>query len=174
MNPSAFRPAAAAVAAVALAVSSLILFSGKSSVLAAQDPAPQAAAPQGPPPGGQPPHEMPKPTNLKVLPKDLTGKQVHDIMEKWAGELGTHCNNCHAADPNKKGPNGRPMLNFPDDSKKEKKTARVMYKMVQDINSNYVMTLPDAKGPVTCGTCHRGHTTPEDFVPALEDSHGHP
>jgi len=30
-------------------------------------------------------------TNLQVLPKDLTGRQVHGIMESFAGALGVHC-----------------------------------------------------------------------------------
>jgi hypothetical protein len=49
-----------------------------------------------PPP---PPRRFPAPTNLKVLPKSLTGQQGHDIMEQWEASLGTHCNSCHAEDP---------------------------------------------------------------------------
>jgi len=98
--------------------------------------APQAPQPT-PLPAGSPPapvveqhnHTHQAPTNLKVLPKDLTGDQVHEIMEKWEGSLGVHCNTCHAPDPNNIGPNGRPRLNYADDSKPEKATARLMYKM---------------------------------------------
>ena len=39
---------------------------------------------------------FPAPANLKVLPKDLTGRQVHEIMEEWAGSLGVRCDSCHA------------------------------------------------------------------------------
>jgi cytochrome c2 len=113
-------------------------------------------------------HFHPAPTNLKVLPKTLTGDQVHDIMEGWAGSLGVHCNTCHTADPNKIGPNGRPRLNFADDSKPEKSTARLMYTMTRDINENYVSMVPVKAGApaatVTCGTCHRGQKKPEPFV----------
>jgi hypothetical protein len=130
-----------------------------------------AQAPQAPSPGegGQPPRSYPAPTNLKVLPKDLTGQQVHDIMEKWAGSLGVHCDTCHTADPNNIGPNGRPRLKFEDDSKAEKSTARLMYRMTEDINKNYVSMVMDEDkmenhgSPVTCGTCHRGHQHPEEF-----------
>jgi hypothetical protein len=125
---------------------------------------PQAAAPQQPAGGGAAQHNYPAPTNLKVLPKDLTAEQVHDIMEKWAGALGAHCGTCHAADPRNLGPNGRPRLNFADDSKEEKLTARLMYKMTEDINVNYVSKIPSSDEPVTCGTCHRGHLGPEPFV----------
>jgi len=79
----------------------------------AQTPQP-SPHPTPPPP---PPHTYPAPTNLKVLPKDLTGQQVHEIMEKWEGELGGHCNSCHTADPSNLGPNGKPRLKFEDDAK---------------------------------------------------------
>ena len=74
----------------------------------------------------------------KVLPKTMTGEQVHELMHKWEASLGAECSTCHAADPNNIGPNGKPRLNFADDSKPEKNTARLMYRMVQDINGNYV------------------------------------
>lgn len=120
----------------------------------------------GPPP---PPREYPAPTNLKVLPKTLTGQQVRDIMEKWEGSLGAHCSTCHTADPKNVGPNGRPRLNFADDSKEEKQTARLMYTMTEDINVNYVSKVPNSDEPVTCGTCHRGHLGPEPFEIPKED-----
>ena len=123
---------------------------------------PQAATP---PAGGPPPmRTYPAPTNLKVLPKDLTGQQVHEIMEKWEGSLGVHCSTCHTADPKNLAPNGRPQLNFADDSKEQKLTARLMYTMTEDINVNYVSRVPNSEMPVTCGTCHRGHLGPEPFV----------
>ena len=138
----------------------------------------QAPAGSPPPPAGGPPppkREFPAPTNLKVLPKDLTGEQLHEIMEKWAGSLGAHCNTCHAADPKNVGPNGRPRLNFADDSKEEKLTARLMYKMTEDINVNYVSKVPSSDTPVTCGTCHRGHLGPEPYViPEDDHDHDHP
>jgi hypothetical protein len=138
--------------------------------------APQSA-PQQPAAGG-PPHEghdqpHPAPTNLKVLPKTLTGDQVHEIMEGWEAALGAHCNTCHTADPKNIGPNGRPRLDFADDSKKEKSTARLMFKMTKDINENYVSMVDSSGAPVTCGTCHRGHLGPEPFV-APKEKHGGP
>lgn len=115
---------------------------------------------------------FPAPTNLKVLPKDLTGQQVHELMEGWEAALGAHCSTCHATDPKNIGPNGRPRLNFADDSKPEKSTARLMYKMVEDINKNYVSMIDSSGAPVTCGTCHRGHLGPEPFV-APPETHDH-
>ena len=111
----------------------------------------------------------PAPTNLKVLPKETTGEQVHEIMEGWEAALGTHCDTCHTANPNNIGPNGKPRLNFADDSKPAKSTARLMYKMVQDINQNYISMVENSGAPVTCGTCHRGHLGPEPFVAPKEE-----
>jgi hypothetical protein len=160
------RLAAAAVAIAAFA--SISLLTVHSHVFAAA--AAQEAAP--PPP---PPHSFPAPTNLKVLPRNLTGEQVHEIMEKWEGELGTGCKTCHAVDPKNIGPNGKPGLNFADDSKDEKKTARLMYQMTENINVNYVAKIDSSGDPVTCGTCHRGHLGPEPFVPKpSEHNHEHP
>jgi hypothetical protein len=110
------------------------------------------------------------PKNLQVLPKDLTGQQVHEIMEGWAGSLGVHCDTCHQADPTNIGPNGRPRLKFEDDSKPEKQMARIMYKMTEDAKANYVAKVAEMDkmgspaAPLTCGTCHRGHLDPEAFV----------
>ena len=140
--------------------------------VAAVAQSPQAAPPQ--PPQGGPPRTFPEPTNLKVLPKNLTGKQVHDIMEQWEGSLGAHCNTCHTPDPKNIGPNGRPRLNFADDSKEEKLTARLMYRMTEDINVNYVSKVPNSDEPVTCGTCHRGHLGPEPFEIPKDDHDGPP
>jgi hypothetical protein len=135
-----------------------------------------AQAPQAPPAAGagSPPRSFPAPTNLQVLPKNLTGEQLHDIMEGYAAALGQHCNYCHAADPKNIGPNGRPRLNFASDEKDEKQMARIMITMTDEINKNYVAKvaaidkMPDAAPPVTCGTCHRGHEDPEEFKPAPE------
>jgi Photosynthetic reaction centre cytochrome C subunit len=112
----------------------------------------------------------PAPTNLQVLPNTMTGEQVHELMHKWEASLGTECSTCHAADPTHKGPNGRPTLNFADDSKPEKTTARLMVRMVDEINSQYIGKLDSAQ-PVTCATCHRGHLEPPEFVPPPEHEH---
>ena len=139
----------------------------------------QTPQPQNPPAGAQPEggehhHEQESaPTNLQVLPKNLTGEQVHEIMHKWAGFLGAKCSTCHAVDPNRLGPNGRPVLNFADDSKPEKRTARLMYKMTENINENYISMVENSGQPVTCGTCHRGHVTPEPFIPPPDHDHEH-
>lgn len=114
------------------------------------------------------PRSYPAPTNLKVLPKDLTGKQVHDIMQQWAESMGVECDSCHAEDPDHVGPGGKTLLKFADDSKQMKTVARSMYTMTEQINSNYIAKLEGSGMPVTCGTCHRGHISPEPFDAASE------
>ena len=158
---------------------SFALVSGAAALLAAAVAVSSAQAPpsqQSAPASHEHEHErqMPAPKNLQVLPKNLTGEQVHEIMHKWAGALGTECSTCHAADPSRIGRNGRPMLDFASDAKPEKRTARLMYKMTQNINANYISMVEDSPHPVTCGTCHRGHATPEPFIPPPDHDHDHP
>ena len=140
---------------------------------------PQAQPPAGAPQqgGARPMRSFPAPTNLKVLPKDITGQQLHETMEMFATSLGVHCDFCHAADASNPGPNGRPRMNFADDSKTDKQIARIMYTMTEQINKDYVSKAqaldPDGMGkPVTCGTCHRGHEMPEAFVAPAEAPRG--
>jgi hypothetical protein len=104
----------------------------------------------------------------------MSGEQVHEIMHKWEAALGTECSTCHAVDPNHKRPDGRPMLNFADDSKPEKATARKMFKMVEQINTEYISKIDSSGMPVTCGTCHRGHLDPPQFVAPPDHDHDHP
>ena len=119
-------------------------------------------------------HHFPKPTNLKVLPKNLTGDQVHKIMQGWAGALGQHCNACHAqyAD-HRKDAKGRPELDFASDANPRKDMARIMVKMTQADKADYITKVKDLdknrKDPqpaaLTCGTCHRGKLDPDEYVP---------
>lgn len=137
--------------------------------------APQAPAPAGAAGAPRAPRVFPKPTNLKVLPKNLTGAQVRDIMRNWAGSLGVECEACHTPDPTKLGPNGRPQMDFASDAKKEKQMARIMYRMTEDLKKgpiSKVAALDDMSkkaAPLTCGTCHRGKEDPEEFIIPKDD-----
>lgn len=156
-------------ASLALAVSTAPSFS--------QENAPQQQQEQGAgqgqmQPGQRPRRPLPKPTNLQVLPKDIQPEQLIHIMRGVAGSLGVECNFCHVP-----GPKPREM-NFASDDKPEKATARIMMRMTQAMNEQYMSQIhdPDATQEdkqVTCGTCHRGHKMPEHFVPPPEH-HGPP
>jgi hypothetical protein len=158
-----------ATAASAIALLSTALFA--SSAFAQ---APPAAGGSPPDAAARGPRNFPPPTNLKVLPKDLTGAQVREIMMGWAGDLGVHCDTCHAADAKNMGPNGRPRLDFASDEKDEKAMARIMYTMLETDKSDYVAKvaaldkMAEPAAPLTCGTCHRGHLDPEKFTPTPE------
>ena len=174
MKISYLVPSVGAIALIAAA-----LVSASIAAQAQQSPAPQTQA--SPAPVAAPAHAdhdhdhiHAAPTNLKVLPKNLTGEQVHEIMEGWEAELGVHCSTCHTADPKNIGPNGKPRLNYADDSREEKATARLMYTMTENINVNYISKVEGSEAPVTCGTCHRGHMGPEPFVIPKDDHDGPP
>lgn len=112
---------------------------------------------------------IPTPTNLKVLPKDMTGQQVITIMRNFEGDLGVECTYCHAKDP----ATGHP--NFASDANPMKDRARVMMRMTHAIDTEYLtqLTDPKAENPVTCGTCHQGMPKPMVFTPKQEE-HEHP
>ena len=124
----------------------------------AQTPTPPANA--GAPGAQAQRRPMPAPTNLKVLPKDTTGQQVIALMRGYEGALGVECGYCHAKDA----ATGR--NNFASDDNPMKDKARLMMKMTDTINGQFVSTLsPKAENPVGCGTCHRGIAKPTVFVP---------
>lgn len=152
-----------------LAAASLLLaaavFAASTAAQAPQGPRGEAGNSTSPPPP-----IFPTPTNLKVLPKDLTGQQVHDIMKQWEASLGIQCGSCHAEDPDNTGPDEQPRLKFADDSKPMKAVARAMYTMTEEINSNYIARLEGSGMPVTCGTCHRGHVSPDPFEAPLQQA----
>jgi hypothetical protein len=105
----------------------------------------------------QPPQQRvdPKVTNLKVLPKKLTFKQVDHIMDQWADALGVRCGFCHARNEETK------KMDYASDAKPEKEMARDMYRMAAKLNSKYFKGEKDSLGvakmsSVNCYTCHRG------------------
>ena len=128
---------------------------------------PAVAAAQGR--GGEPPK------NLQVLPTDMPRNQVTAIMRNFAMALGVRCEHCHAPDPNAqetggRGGRGGPPLDYALDTKEEKKVAREMLKMVNDINSKYLPTTGrtfDEFNRVTCETCHRGLARPQTIRAAM-------
>jgi hypothetical protein len=123
-----------------------------------------AQAPAPPVPGGQPgaPRApQPPPSNLKVLPKDMSRADVVKIMRGYEGDLGVECEFCHAQSPATK------RMDFASDANPMKDTARYMMTMMDEINNKslaHVTNLKDAD-KIGCGTCHRGMAVPVAFVP---------
>jgi hypothetical protein len=97
--------------------------------------------------------------NLKVLPASTSPREIVGIMRGFAGALGVRCQYCHV------GEEGKPLetFDFTSDDKRTKRTARLMMRMVGDINQNTLSQIPErptSPVAVTCATCHRGVARP--------------
>jgi len=125
----------------------LLTIAGISAVVvltAAQRPTPK--------PGGY--------VNLKVLPKNISSKELQGIMvDDFQDGLGVTCNFCHANNPDGHG------LDFVSDAKPEKEIARKMMRMTLRLNKKDFQQKHPLIGSegliVTCNTCHRGEAFPE-------------
>lgn len=98
--------------------------------------------------------------NLKVLPKNITKDQLHDVMEEWEHALGTKCSFCHVRDTATR------KMDWVSDAKPEKEMARKMYKMTEMLNKKYFHAKKNELGMmaeegVNCNSCHRGEEHPE-------------
>jgi cytochrome c2 len=107
------------------------------------------------------------PKNLKVLPANIAPQQLGQTMRGFAQDLGLRCENCHVGEA------GRPLesFDFAADQKQTKATARMMLRMVADINERQLAGLdrPVAERVVvTCATCHRGQSRPTQIGDELE------
>jgi tetratricopeptide (TPR) repeat protein len=105
-------------------------------------------------------------TNLKVLPADTPPAQLIDLMGQFTRALGVRCTYCHVGDEN------LPLstYHFADDDKVTKRKARVMMRMVNEVNGQYLATLEDRAKPaiqVQCITCHHGVTVPRTLESVL-------
>jgi hypothetical protein len=106
--------------------------------------------------------------NLKVLPKDISKRDLIDVMRGFSGALGFRCHNCHVGEP---GP-GLDGYDFVSDEKKNKLAAREMMKMVADINGKYIAGIKtghDPKIQVNCRTCHHGQERPRSLIEILDE-----
>jgi len=102
-----------------------------------------------------------KPQNLKILPKNISEKELHDIMRGYCMSLGVRCNFCHVSEQVEG--QAKPKFDFASDDKPEKNIARNMMKMTQAINENYIGKMiggDHALEQIACVTCHMGRKTP--------------
>jgi cytochrome c5 len=102
-------------------------------------------------------------TNLKVLPKDISSKELQAIMaDDFEDGLGVTCGFCHA---NAKDGHG---LDFASDEKPEKEIARGMMRMTLGINKKYFKAKHPQIGSnaltITCTTCHKGEAFPDGDI----------
>ncbi|HWZ03114.1 MAG TPA: c-type cytochrome [Mucilaginibacter sp.] len=104
--------------------------------------------------------EAPQYTNLKVLPKNISSKDLQKIMvDDFEDGLGVSCNFCHAANKT----DGQ--LDYASDAKPEKEIARQMMRTTIGINKKYFKVKHPMIGSdaltVTCNTCHNGVAFPD-------------
>jgi cytochrome c553 len=101
-------------------------------------------------------------TNLQVLPKNISRTDMQKIMvDDFEDALGVSCGFCHAQKKDSD------ELDFASDAKPEKQIARQMLKMTLNLNRDYFKIENPAMGikgnvAVTCNTCHKGDTFPDD------------
>jgi hypothetical protein len=98
--------------------------------------------------------------NLKVLPGDITSKDLQGIMaDDFEDGLGVSCGFCHAPAPGGHG------LDFVSDAKPEKEIARRMMRMTLDLNRAWFKVKMPRIGSnrltITCATCHKGQPFPD-------------
>jgi hypothetical protein len=97
--------------------------------------------------------------NLQVLPKDISPGDMQKIMVgEFEDALGVSCGFCHAKKDSTE-------LDYASDAKPEKQIARQMLRMTLNLNKDYFKIENPMVGTpniaVTCNTCHRGDTFPE-------------
>jgi hypothetical protein len=113
--------------------------------------------------GSVPPSEVshPRPKNLKVLPKDISGDDLDKLMHQYEQYLGVPCGFCHEENPQTK------EFDYASDENPMKETARIMIRMSIDINTKYLARVGDRRyaEPLTCGNCHQGQVIPPTFEP---------
>lgn len=105
--------------------------------------------------------------NLQILPQNISRDELITTMRRFTQALGVKCDHCHAAMPN-----DPQRLDFPSDLKPQKAAARIMMRMTDRINEDYVARIEEVYTTVSCWTCHRGRTQP-DVVPSLPPPEEH-
>jgi len=104
-----------------------------------------------------PQQEKPKPTNLKVLPKNISHDDLDKVMDGFKAALGVKCGFCHS--PQKDNPK---KLDFASDENPKKDIARNMMRMTKKINKKYFHE-KDKSGKlinISCASCHNGKEEP--------------
>jgi len=99
-------------------------------------------------------------SNLKVLPPDISKKDLIDTMKAFAMGLGVRCWYCHEGEGD-----DLSTFKFPSDVKAQKLIARDMLRMTMQINQETIGKLPgredgESRERVRCMTCHRGAARP--------------
>jgi hypothetical protein len=90
--------------------------------------------------------------NVQVLKGITAAELVHKMDADYAVAMSWNCTNCHRL---------APQGNFASDTSADKKRARFMQQMMNDINTVQLPRLyPKDTPKVSCATCHRGYNEP--------------
>lgn len=102
--------------------------------------------------------------NIQIFKGVPAGRVVNIMGRGFGPALGVSCGFCHV------------IPEYDKDDKQAKKTARLMFAMVNGINRDYLAKLPTEEGRpgpvVNCSTCHRGMTRPGGGPPPGNRSSG--
>jgi len=115
-----------------------------------------------------------QPKNLTALPATTVGKDLQRTMFGFTSALGVRCTYCHVGEEGKDFKD----FDFVSDAKPAKNKARLMIKMVKNINTQFLADMHEDNTPsmqVNCQTCHRGNSTPillEDQLKRTFDKSG--
>jgi tetratricopeptide (TPR) repeat protein len=104
-------------------------------------------------------------TNLQVLPKTISKKNLVETMRGFCFALAVRCDHCHL-----RRQNPPPNLDFASDEKPEKAKARLMLAMVSAINDEHLAKLKERQVKVECVTCHHGLSVPRTMKSVLTES----
>jgi tetratricopeptide (TPR) repeat protein len=106
-------------------------------------------------------------TNLQYFPKTTQYDDLIQVMRGFSFSLNVRCSHCHAAKSTDKPDD----LDFPADTKDQKKIARNMLRMVDSINQDYIAKLSSqTQNRVSCVTCHHGLSKPKGIAPTLAET----
>jgi len=103
--------------------------------------------------------------NLKVLPQDISEKQLDSMMGSYNRALNVNCDFCHKPPMDLTGiAPANDNVDFAADNQM-KEEARRMIRLTIDINKTYFRFDTTAKpeyllNVITCNTCHRGNPFP--------------
>jgi tetratricopeptide (TPR) repeat protein len=99
------------------------------------------------------------PKNLQFYPEDMSRADVVSEMRQFSFALGVRCQYCHV------GGDGQSFegVVFESDEDPDKRKARYMLQMVEDLNQSLLPNMAGRDEPnavISCKTCHRGAPKP--------------
>jgi tetratricopeptide (TPR) repeat protein len=111
--------------------------------------------------------------NLRIYPKNISKQELIGDMRTFALGLGVRCSYCHVGDESKPLPE-----DFASDAKETKKIARIMLRMRDNLNQNYLSQIAAHRAStvkIQCVTCHHEQANPmtiEEVVVKEVESNG--